>query len=130
MAKHFIGFSTVGESRTRNWVHHDVELVNRDLMNHFHTRVGERVMRATWGCRIWDWLFEQFTDDLRDRITAEAVNICESDPRVSVVSVNVEDAPHQITVSLTLMYKGLEVIDNFTVEFERREEARFSENMD
>lgn len=126
--KTFIGFGTVGEERTRNWVHYDIELIKRDLMNHFQTRIGERVMRATWGCRIWDWLFEPLTHDLRDRIVDEVRRVCLSDSRVQIVSVDVDEGPNSIEVSIDLNYVPFGVSETFFIQFERREDARFNSN--
>lgn len=130
MRRYYIGFSTVGESKSRQWTHYDSDLVRRDLTNHFHTRIGERAMRSDWGCAIWDWLFEPFSEDLRSRVSTEAIRICESDPRVSVSEVIVEDEPHAITVSISLVYRGIEAFDTFTIEFERRETIRTNKTID
>jgi phage baseplate assembly protein W len=124
--KMFKGFSTVGEAKTRNWVHYDVELIKRDLGNHFHTRVGDRVMRASWGCRIWDWLFEPYTNDLRDRIISEAVRVCQEDARVRVINVNVTDQDQGIRVAIELDFIPLDVVETFAIDFERRETARLN----
>ena len=36
----------------------DSELVRADLLNHFNTRVGERLMQPEFGCLIWNFLFD------------------------------------------------------------------------
>ena len=33
----------------------DSELVRADLLNHFNTRVGERLMQPEFGCLIWNF---------------------------------------------------------------------------
>lgn len=98
----FRGFSTInGETRT-DWSVYDIDLIKRDLLNHFHTRVGERVMRPDWGCRIWDWLMEPLTEPMREQIVAEAVRICREDPRVTVAGVNAIALDHGVRVEIAL----------------------------
>ena len=53
----------------------DIELVKADLINHFYTRIGERVMRPDFGCRLWDYLGEPFTESLKDDIIHECKRI-------------------------------------------------------
>ena len=57
MATLFKGFSTVDKVRAP-YTLTDADLVKRDLLNHFYTRIGERVMRPTFGSVIWDYLME------------------------------------------------------------------------
>lgn len=127
MAKRiFTGFSTRDSHVTRQRTYYDIDLIKRDLTNHFHTRVGERVMRPTWGCRIWDYLMEPMTTTLHDDIVAEVISICQADERLKVVSVDVIDEDHALRVEITLNFSPLGVIDTFAVNFERRETARWN----
>lgn len=119
--KTYKGFSTQNAERTRRWSVYDVELVKLDLMNHFHTRVGERVLRPEYGCRIWDYLYEPLTPMAREEVIAEAVRVCRSDPRVAVHEVNVFDFEHGLRVEIALDYIGLAVNQTFRVEFENRQ---------
>jgi phage baseplate assembly protein W len=127
MAKRiFTGFSTRDSHVTRQRTYYDIDLIKRDLTNHFHTRVGERVMRPTWGCRIWDYLMEPMTTTLHDDIVAEVISICQADERLKVISVDVVDEDHALRVEITLNFSPLGVIDTFAVNFERRETARWN----
>jgi phage baseplate assembly protein W len=119
--KYFVGFSTVGASRTGAWRLYDVPLVRRDLLNHFATRVGERVMRPNWGCRIWDMLMEPMTPMLREAVVSEAVRICEEDTRVVVTDVRVEEVPDGLAVAIDLLYRTTGTPDSLYVAFERRQ---------
>ena len=121
------GFSTIDAERTRNWTRYDVDLVKRDLLNHFMTRIGERLGRLDFGCRIWDWLHEQMTPDLRERIIEEAIRIVKSDPRVNLVNVNIFEFQNGIRVELTLDFIGLAVMDTFSVDFDQRENAAYNQ---
>lgn len=126
--RYFRGFSTRDSHVTKQRTFYDTELVKRDLTNHFHTRVGERVMRPEWGCRIWDYVMEQFTTTIRDDIVSEAVAICRADERVRLQKVDVYDEDHSIRVEITLAYEPKGVVETFSVNFERREAARWNGN--
>lgn len=121
---YFRGFSTVESLKTRKRTYYDLDLIKYDLMNHFYTRVGERVMRPEWGCRIWDWLMDPMTPSLRDDVVSEARRICEEDTRLRVLDVQVSDFDHVIRVEILLEFRPLDVIETFAIEFERREENR------
>jgi len=49
----FRGFSSV-EKITPTTEITDIDLVKRDLLNHFFTMKGERVMRPEFGSSIWE----------------------------------------------------------------------------
>lgn len=123
--RYFKGFSTIESQKTRERTYYDLDLIKFDLLNHFHTHIGERVMRPTWGCRIWDWLMDPMTPLLKNEIVSEARRICEEDSRLNVRDLQVSDTDHTIRIEILLEFVPLNVIDTFTVEFERREEARW-----
>lgn len=116
--KRFRGFSTYEAERSRTWARFDIDLIKRDLLNHFMTRVGERVMRPTFGCRIWDLFMEPMTPGVKDQIIAEARRICEEDPRVSLMNINVLEYESGIRIEIVLNYVGSQMVDSFQVEFE------------
>ena len=119
----FVGFNTVGNNLTRKWTYYDIDLVNKDLMMHFQTRVGERVMRPTWGCKIWDYMMEPFTPTTEGLIIDEAVSICEQDTRVTVNNVSITSTENSVRVDILLLYNGLNVVRTFTATFNKEEQA-------
>jgi phage baseplate assembly protein W len=119
----FTGFSTIGSTQRRSFKLYDVALIRQDLMNHFHTRIGERVMRPEYGCRIWDYLMEPFSPTIRSLCASEAQRICESDPRVTVAGIEISSLDHAIRVEITLDYKPDNVIGSFVIDFEIRQGA-------
>jgi len=125
--KLFTGFSTYDAGFDMNITHYDVDLIKRDLLNHFNTRIGERVMRPEYGCRIWDYLYEPL-NHVRDDIVSEAVRICNNDSRVSVQYVNVEQLDNGLRVEISLTYALLDVTDTFSLDFERRQNAEITQN--
>jgi phage baseplate assembly protein W len=118
--KLFIGFSTQEMEGKRGWSVTDINLIKRDLLNHFHTRKGERVMLPTYGTIIWDMLFEPFTDSVRAAIVADVRRVVQSDPRVALQGVNVSTSAHGIMVAIELKYVPYDSIGTFSLEFDRR----------
>lgn len=117
----YSGFSTFDAERRQSWMRYDIELIKRDLMNHFQTRVGERVMRPDFGCRIWDWLMEPMTPLLREMIVNETIRICKTDARVELQDVRVLEFDNGIRIECTLHYVGFDLKDTFAVDFEARD---------
>lgn len=120
-SKVFRGFSSINADRTGESTLFDIALINRDLLNHFNTRIGERVMRPEWGCLLWDFHFESLTSLLRDQIIAEVVRICEADSRLAVLDTQVFDYQNGIRVEMTLDYRPFNVVNSFTLDFENRQ---------
>ena len=77
----FRGFTTVGRNKPTYSVT-DFELVKVDLLNHFSTRLGERVMLPTFGCQIYDLLMDPLDDRTTTLIKEDAERIVNADPRV------------------------------------------------
>lgn len=121
MARLFTGFSTVGGDSSTNFKLYDVDLIRQDLMNHFNTRIGERVMRPEFGCRIWDYLMEPFTDLVKQQVTAEAIRVCNQDPRVEVVNATATRVGHMLQVDLELRYIPLKSQEQLSVSFDSRQ---------
>ena len=57
----FRGYSSIGTSFL-NPVLYDLALAKQDLLNHFNTRKGERIMMPEFGSIVWDMLFEPLDD--------------------------------------------------------------------
>lgn len=124
MTRHlFKGFSTYPNGTnvlSRNWTLYDLDLVKRDLLNHFHTRRGERAMMPTYGCLIWDLLFEPLTESNVELIVEEARRVINADSRVRIETLNVTEVEQGLVVSFVLYFEPWGVIENFSVEFDRR----------
>ena len=117
--KVFYGFSTL-DTNSKQQSFADVALINRDLMNHFNTLPGERVMMPSYGCSIWNMLFEPFDDALVQAVIAEATNIVNSDSRLVLQNMTVKEFNQGLLLQITLLYQPYGVINGFTVEFDRR----------
>ncbi len=125
MAKLFSGLSTVGSTKNKNFKLYDIELVRQDLINHFYTRIGERVMRPDYGCRIWDYLMEPYTDYIKGLIETEVKRICNSDQRVKLVNYTIGEYQNGLAIEVQLNYIPFEKTDEFVLIFENNEQLRF-----
>lgn len=110
------GFSTIG--RRFRFRLTDFELVKQDFINHLHIRQGEKLMDANFGTTIWDLLFENMSDSLRNEIAVELQRIANYDPRLQVENINVIDFEKGIQVSMDMLYTGAISPVNLRLEFE------------
>lgn len=125
LKRYFTGFSTQDSAQTGIRTFYDVDLVKRDLSNAFNTRVGERVMRPDYGCKLWDYLMEPLTGVLREQIIVEAIRICELDSRLVINDVQVYEVEQGFRIEITLLFQPWNVVDQFTATFERTDADYF-----
>ena len=100
----YIGYSTIGIT-SGNAVLVDKQLAIRDLLNHFYTRKGERVMNPSFGCIIWDLIFEPLDNYTTNSVLDEVKRIINSDPRWIFEDMQLEKPDdHTINVRVQLFY--------------------------
>jgi phage baseplate assembly protein W len=112
------GFTTQSSVITGSTLY-DLEIAKADLMNHFMTRKGERVMAPTFGSEIWDYLFDPMNDDVIQMVRNDVVSIVKADPRFDLQSVNVTQYEHGITVTLDLYYYPMDILDTLAITFDQ-----------
>jgi phage baseplate assembly protein W len=117
LQRYFVGFSTQNSAVTGIRTFYDIDLINIDLMQSFQTRIGERVMRPDWGCKLWDYLMEPWTQTLSDQIITEVVRICRLDSRLTVLNVQAFQQGYGFRIEVQLQYAPWNVIDTFTTSF-------------
>lgn len=115
----YVGFSTVDPSNPGNKLF-DFELVKQNLMNHFNTRKGERVMNPDFGCVIWELLFEPLTDDVRESIQKDIIKICESDPRAYASQIDIREYEQGFMLELTLVTTDSNQSDVLRLAFDQK----------
>ena len=112
------GYNTVDNNTTKVRLE-DAELIKRDLLNHFNIRKGEKLMRPDFGSVIWDALFEQMTDDLRDIIVDDVLEIVKYDPRIVAEKVLVDEYENGILIELQVQYSNLNQTENLRLLFDQ-----------
>jgi phage baseplate assembly protein W len=81
----FIGFNTINQNKKFTLV--DFELIKRDLLNAFNIQQGQVVGRPAYGTVLWDYVFENQTQETERGITAEIQRVAGGDPRIYVSSI-------------------------------------------
>jgi len=116
--KMYRGFSTVS-TNTENFSLFDFELIQQDLLNHFHIRQGERLMNPTFGTVIWDLLFDPLTDDLKAIITKNVDQILNYDPRISAQNIIVTAYESGIQIECILTYLPYNISQTLQMKFDQ-----------
>lgn len=115
------GFSSQQYEQKGTFLLTDVELVKYDLLNHIFTRKGERVRQPGFGTIIPDLTFELIDELLIDTIYRELQRVVNYDPRLELLSLNVEPRHDEnaVFVNLRVRYVELNVVGNinFNIEF-------------
>ena len=116
--KTYKGFSTVSQD-TENFALYDFQLIQQDLLNHFHVRQGERLMNPTFGTVIWDLLFEPLTEQLKDIIVENVNTIINYDPRISASQVTVSQYETGIQLECVLTYLPYNISQSMQLRFDQ-----------
>lgn len=121
---YFVGFSTINNPLPPYSLT-NIDLVKRDILNHFATSMGERVMLPDFGTRIYDYLFDPFDEYTKNAIIEDAVRVINSDPRVELVSIDVYQADQALNIVMDLLFKPESVTDNLFVSFSLKDREAF-----
>ena len=115
----YVGFTTVNRDEPPFRLV-DIELVKRDLLNAFHTRLGERVMRPDFGSVIHDLLFDPFDEETKALVIEDAIRVIGQDPRVTLVSIDAKELEQVLRVEVELRFTPQDVVDQLFVEYDRQ----------
>jgi phage baseplate assembly protein W len=115
----YVGFSTTGLIEPPYRVV-DIELVKQDILNALNTRKGERIMRPTFGTRIFDLLMDPFDDETKEAIIDDVRAVITGDPRVEVISVDARELEHVMRLEIELRYIPQDIVDQLFIEYDRR----------
>ena len=81
----FIGFNTINQNKKFTAV--DFNLIKIDLLNAFNIRQGELVGRPGYGTVLWNYLFENQTQETQQLIYTEIQRVCAGDPRIFISGI-------------------------------------------
>jgi len=121
---YFVGFNTVDQPNPPYSLT-NIEIVKRDLHNHFATPLGARVMLPGFGTRIFNLLFDPFDEYTKNAIIEDAVRVVQTEPRVELVSVDVFQEDQALTVVMVLLFKPESVTDSLFVTFSLKDKEEF-----
>lgn len=116
--KIYKGISTINPSN-KNVSLYDLSLIKQDLINHFHIRQGENLADPTFGTIIWDLLFEPMTPQLRNLIIDNVTNIVNSDPRIYVSQIIVDEYETGIQIECNIKYLLFNIQESMQLNFDK-----------
>jgi phage baseplate assembly protein W len=96
----FIGFNTINQFKKFTLV--DFELIKQDLINAFNIRQGQLPGRPGYGTVIWDYVFENQTQETERGIIAEIQRVAGGDPRVFISSVELFPQENGMLIQLEI----------------------------
>jgi|TARA_B110000438_G_scaffold152328_1_gene146374 phage baseplate assembly protein W len=111
------GLSTVNPGNKSN-VLYDIALIKQDIINHFHIRQGEKLGDPEFGTIIWDAIYEPLTDQLKEVIADNVTKIVNSDPRVTVESINLESYESGLIIDCVLTYLPYNISESMRLKFD------------
>jgi phage baseplate assembly protein W len=112
------GFSTVSR-KSKNFALYDFELIKQDILNHFYTRQGERLMQPAFGTIIWDLIFEPLTDEIQNLILQNVNEIFNSDPRVQAGNILITPYETGLEIKCTLQYVLYNIQESMQLKFDQ-----------
>lgn len=118
MAEKYRGFSTIDQYK--KFKLSDLDLVKRDLINHFAIRKGEKLMQPNFGSIIWNMLFEPLTPDVQAVITADIKRVVDYDPRLQVDGVLVNEFDTGLQIQIDLTYLPENMADRLILQFDNQ----------
>lgn len=121
---YFVGFNTVGQPNPPYSLT-NIDIVKRDINNHFATPMGSRLMMPNFGTRIYEYLFDPFDEYVKNAIIEDAVRVVQSDPRVEIVSIDVFQEDQALTVVMVLLFKPESITDSMFVTFSLKDKESF-----
>ena len=116
----YVGYSSINEDGTGSSKLYDFDIIRQDIINHFNTRKGERVMNPAFGTIIWDVIFDPFTEEVKQAISDDVSTICNYDPRVIPIQININEQEYGMLLEITLKYKGTDQTASMSLAFNKQ----------
>lgn len=112
------GFSTLSLD-SENFALYDFQLIKQDILNHFYTRQGERLMQPLFGTIIWDLLFEPLTEQLKNLMLQNVQEILNYDPRVRADQVIITPYESGIQIECNITYVPYNLSQTLQLRFDQ-----------
>lgn len=110
------GFSTLDETNPSSRLF-DIDLIKQDILNHFNTKKGSRVMNPTFGSDVWDILMEPMGPETREKLIKDVKTVCTSDSRATPTQMDITEYTNGFILELTLVLKGTNQSANMKIQF-------------
>lgn len=115
----YVGYSSVDTNSTTTKLY-DFDIIKQDIVNQFNIRKGERVMNPEFGTLIWDLIYEPFTDDVKQALSDDISRICNSDPRVVPIQIDINEQEYGMLLEITLQYVGTDQTATMQLNFDKK----------
>ena len=116
---YYKGFSTANPDNRGSKLY-DFDLIKQDLLNHFNTRKGQRLMNPKFGTIIWDTLMEPLTPEIKNLLTKDIREICNSDPRVFPTQIQVNEFERGFLIEVSLSMRNTNQTSNLRLMFDQK----------
>ena len=116
---YYKGFSTANPDNRGSKLY-DFELIKQDLLNHFNTRKGQRLMNPRFGTIIWDILMEPLTSEIKNLLTKDIREICNSDPRVFPTQIQVNEFERGFLIEVALSMRNTNQTSTLRLMFDQK----------
>ena len=116
----YIGYTTIGNEFGPTRLT-DVELVKRDLLNHFAIRKGEKLLNPEFGSSIVDLVMEPLTPEVKNLILDEVNAVIDSDRRVRPQNILVDEFENGIMVEMSLLFISANLAERLRIAFNRQD---------
>ena len=114
----FIGFGSYETGPVR--LLHDNDLIKKDLLNHFMTHKGERVMDMNYGFIGWDLIFELQQPGVKSLLENDARRIIGTEPRVAEKTITVTEEQNGYVVSVELYFLHTQTVETLSMFFKNK----------
>jgi phage baseplate assembly protein W len=119
LTHYYKGFSTTNPDNRGSKLY-DFELIKQNILNHFNTRKGQRVMNPKFGTIIWDVLMEPLTPQIRNVLTKDIEEICTSDARVYPTQIQVNEYEQGYLIDIILVMRNTDQSSALKLVFDQK----------
>ena len=119
MAQTFIGFNTQGQFKKFTLT--GFELIKRDLLNAFNIRQGQLPGRPEYGTVLWDYVFENQTQETERGILNEIQRVCGGDPRIFLNDVQLFPQENGLLIQLEVTVVPTTDAERLSIFFDQQQ---------
>lgn len=112
------GFSTADPTSLSSKMY-DLNLIKQNIINHFQTRKGERVMNPEFGTIIWSLIFDPFTASVKQAISDDVTRILNYDKRAIPTEITIIEADSGMVIDATLYYSQIDMSERMKLDFNK-----------
>lgn len=114
----FIGFNTQNQYKKFTLV--DYELVKRDLANALNIQQGALPGRPQYGTTIWNYIFENQSQETNQAILAELQRLIRQDPRIFVTQSQIFPQENGVLIELRVQVNNNTTPETLSLFFDQQ----------